>query len=79
VSRREKLLAKIRNNPRHVAFDELAKVLEWHGFELKRVRGSHHYFVQGRYLVCVLRRKPHVHIKAVKEVLSILDELLDEA
>jgi predicted RNA binding protein YcfA (HicA-like mRNA interferase family) len=79
VSRREKLLAKIRANPRGVRFGELAKLLEWHGFELKRVKGSHHYFAQGPYLVCVVRRRPHVHIQAVKEVLSILDELLEDA
>jgi predicted RNA binding protein YcfA (HicA-like mRNA interferase family) len=79
VSRREKLLAKIRINPRGVRFDELTRLLEWHGFELKRVKGSHHYFAQGPYLICVVRRRPHVHIQAVKEVLSILDELSKEA
>jgi hypothetical protein len=46
VSRREKLLTKIRTDPRGVRFDELAKLLEWHGFELKRVKGSHHYFAK---------------------------------
>jgi predicted RNA binding protein YcfA (HicA-like mRNA interferase family) len=78
VSRRDKVLARIRNNPRNVAFDELAKVLEWHGFELKRVRGSHHVFRRGPYVITVVRRTPHVHSKAVKEVLSIIDELLND-
>ena len=37
MSTRDKLLAKIRNNPRAVRFEDLTKVLEWYGFELKRV------------------------------------------
>ncbi len=75
MSKREKLLARIRNNPRGVTFDELAKVLEWYGFELKRVRGSHHAFRQGPTVIIVARRTPHVHIKAVREALSMIDEL----
>jgi len=78
MSRREKLLAKIRNNPKAVRFEELTKLLEWHGFELRRVRGSHHAYRRGHHNLSVVRRKPHVHSKAVKEVLSILDELLEE-
>jgi predicted RNA binding protein YcfA (HicA-like mRNA interferase family) len=46
VSRREKLLAKIRNNPKSVRYDELAKVLEWHGFDLRRSKGSHRMYVR---------------------------------
>lgn len=78
MSRREKLLAKIRNNPRGVSFDELAKLLEWHGFELKRVKGSHHAFRRGPYVIIVARHKPHVHVKAVRQALSVIDELTGE-
>ncbi len=44
MNRRENLLAKIRNNPRGVKFRDLTKVLEWHGFELRKVTGSHHIY-----------------------------------
>ena len=47
MSARDKLLAKLRNNPGGVRFEELTKVLEWYGFELKRARGSHYAFVRG--------------------------------
>ena len=60
MSKKAKLLAKIRNNPRAVRFEELVKLLEWYGFELKRVRGSHHSFVRGHYHLTVPRRTPHL-------------------
>jgi len=78
MSRREKLLAKIRNNPKGVRFGELTKLLEWYGFELKRVRGSHHAYTRGHYNLIVPKRKPHLHSYAVKDALKTLDELLED-
>jgi predicted RNA binding protein YcfA (HicA-like mRNA interferase family) len=77
MSRRDKLLARIRNNPRGVTFDELTKVLEWHGFELRRSKGSHHVYVRGHYRITVVWRRPHVHPDAVKEALGIIGEILE--
>ncbi len=78
MGKREKLLARIRNNVKGVRFEDLNKVLEWTGFRLKRVSGSHHVYVRGNRIVVVARRKPHVSPAAVKEVLGILDELVDD-
>ena len=61
MSRQEKLLARTRNNPRAVAFRDLEKLLEWHGFELKRVKGSHHMYMRGHHRITVVWRRPHVH------------------
>jgi predicted RNA binding protein YcfA (HicA-like mRNA interferase family) len=44
LSRREKRLQKIRQNPKNVAFDDLHQLLQDYGFELRRVTGSHHIF-----------------------------------
>ena len=79
MSRRETLLARIRNNPKAVRFEDLTKLLEWYGFELKRVRGSHHAYTRGSYNLIVPRRSPHLHSYIVKDTLKILDELLEEA
>ena len=78
MSKKAKLLAKIRNNPRAVRFEELVKLLEWHGFELKRISGSHHAYTDGCHVIIIARRKPHVSPDAVKDVLRILDELLED-
>jgi len=60
MSKREKLLAKIQNNRKEVRFEDLTKVLEWYGFELKRVKGSHHSYVRGHHNLTVSRRTPHL-------------------
>ena len=79
MSRREKLLAKIRNNPRGVRFEELDLLLTWHGFERRQSRRgtSHYVYRREHHVITVARRKPHVHSKAVKDVLNALDELLE--
>ncbi len=78
MGRREKLLAKIRNNPKGVRFEDLTKLLEWYGFELKRVKGSHHAYTRGCHNLIVPKRKPHLHSYVVKDALKILDELLED-
>jgi predicted RNA binding protein YcfA (HicA-like mRNA interferase family) len=45
MTKREKRLKKIRQNPKNVPFDDLRMLLEDYGFELRRTRGSHHSFV----------------------------------
>ncbi|MBC7871243.1 MAG: type II toxin-antitoxin system HicA family toxin [Chitinophagaceae bacterium] len=45
ISKREKPLQKLRQNPKNVSFDELKQVLEDYGFEHMRTAGSHHTFI----------------------------------
>ena len=78
MSKQEKLLAKIRNNPHGVRFEDLTKVLEWYGFELKRIKGSHHSYVRGHLNLTVSRRTPHLRSYIVKQALQIIDELSGE-
>jgi predicted RNA binding protein YcfA (HicA-like mRNA interferase family) len=44
MSKREKRLEKLRQNPKDVSFEELRQVLEDHGFVLDHATGSHHIF-----------------------------------
>ena len=80
MSKRDKLLTRIHNNPNAVRFEDLTKVLEWHEFELKRIRGSHHIFGRGQEppIVVARRRTPHVSPSAVKEVIQRIDEMMEE-
>ena len=73
---REKLLAKARNNPRGLRFDELIRLLDAYGWQLARVRGSHHIFkrdgVWDQINIQELKggkAKP----EQVKEVLRVID------
>ena len=82
MARRDKLLQRMRNNPRTVSMRDLQVVLESFGFELARIKGSHHVFVgeidgEGVTLVIPLR-KPHVKAGYVQEVLELVDQILLE-
>lgn len=45
MSRREKLLSKIKDNPKDVHFDDLGKLLEWDGWNQKSTRTSSSHYV----------------------------------
>jgi len=73
--RKEKLLAKIRQNPKNVRFQDIDKLLLSLGFE-KRQRGSHAtYVLKGQGRITIPFRKPFILPVYVKEVLKLVDEL----
>jgi hypothetical protein len=41
MTRKDKLLAALRGNPRMVRFDDACRIAEWLGFERKGGKGSH--------------------------------------
>ncbi|HBY96838.1 MAG: hypothetical protein M5U01_33585 [Ardenticatenaceae bacterium] len=80
MSKREKLLQKIRNNPRHVTFKELGQILTWYGFRRRQPGSgsSHSIYTLGRYLISVPYKRPYVKAFYVKHLLDILDEIDEE-
>jgi predicted RNase H-like HicB family nuclease len=44
MARVEKIVAKMRNRPNGIRFDEIVKVLQHYGYIQVRVKGSHHHF-----------------------------------
>lgn len=79
MSKRDKLLEKVRRNPKDVTFKELDQLLQSFGYELMRTKGSHSIYRRpGARPITVARRQPHVHSDAVKEVLRGIDDLLAE-
>jgi hypothetical protein len=77
MSRKANLLAKIRNNPKAVPFDDLDKILKWYGFERRRPRSgsSHTIYTYGTHIITVPYKRPYVKQPYVDEVLKILDEI----
>jgi predicted RNA binding protein YcfA (HicA-like mRNA interferase family) len=57
---------------------ELDKLLGWYGFELRRVKGSHHVYRRGAHTIVVPRRTPHVHSYVVKQVIQMIEEVMAE-
>lgn len=58
MSRREKLIEKMRRTPRNIRFGEVDSLLRYEGFVLFNKRGSHrtYHHVDGRLLTIVV---PH--------------------
>ncbi len=76
MSRREKLIEKMRNLPRNIRFSEVDALLRYEGFVLFNKRGSHrtYHHADGRLITVVV---PHGRRKTcsasdVKKVLEIL-------
>ncbi len=78
MSQREKLLARIRNNPNDVTFADLTSALEGLGFPLVRITGSHHYYRVGNRTIIVPRHGAKIKAYIVKQALDALDEYYEQ-
>ena len=74
MSRREKLLQKIRQAPNDVTFSDLRKLLESEDFFLDRITGSHHVFRRGDTVFVVPMHQNRVKTVYVKRALEIIGE-----
>jgi predicted RNA binding protein YcfA (HicA-like mRNA interferase family) len=78
MTRRQKRRQKIAQNPKNVRFEDLRRLLEDYGFELKRTKGSHNSFVgyvgDEKTTIVIPFRRPLQQVY-VEKVLSILDEI----
>jgi predicted RNA binding protein YcfA (HicA-like mRNA interferase family) len=75
MSKKEKALAKIRQNPKHVRFEELENILLHLGFTQRQSKGSHRTFTLGRHIIRVPVNKPFLKPVYVKLALRVLDEI----
>jgi len=68
---RDEMRRRMAQHPRAVSFNEARRVLEAWGWQLDRVRGSHHRFSRdGSHLTIPLRR-PHILPVYVQQVLAV--------
>jgi predicted RNA binding protein YcfA (HicA-like mRNA interferase family) len=77
VSKTEKLLAAVRNNPRGVRFDELVRLVRALGFQYARTVGSHEMYAHPRKEIPIVNLQPGSSGLAktyqVRQVLSLVD------
>jgi predicted RNA binding protein YcfA (HicA-like mRNA interferase family) len=77
MTKYQKFIEKLRQNPKNVRFEEIDSLLQRLGFE-KRQRGSHvTYLISGKPPMTIPIRKPFILPVYVKQVLQMLDELDD--
>jgi hypothetical protein len=79
MSKFEKLLQKIKNNPKTVRFTELDKILIRLGFSKQQSgSGSSHYiYTKGASVIVVPFKQPHIKAVYVVRAIKILEGELD--
>jgi hypothetical protein len=80
MSKKEKLVQKIRNNPKAVSFEDLVSILTWYGFTMRSPGSgsSHNVYTLGVHQITVPYKRPHVKECYVRQVLDILDQIDEE-
>ena len=80
LSKRDKQLQSIRNNPKNVSFETLRSILIVNGFKETTPGGgsSHYTYSKGLYRVTVVKNKP-VNSIYIKQAIRIIDLLGDES
>ena len=80
MSKRDKLLKSIRNNPANVKFETLQKLLLHFGFKERQPRsGSSHYtYTLNGYIITIPKHKP-VNKVYVKQFLKLIDEIENDS
>jgi hypothetical protein len=75
MTKREKRVKKLFQNPKTVSFKELNKVLHDFGFEMRQSSsGSSHYiYTKGEIQISVPFKRPYVKEVYVKRVLELLE------
>lgn len=76
MTKKDKLINKIRNNPTNVRFETIQTILLDLGFKERQPKGgsSHYTYTLDNFIITVPRHKP-VNKAYVKLVISVIDEL----
>jgi predicted RNA binding protein YcfA (HicA-like mRNA interferase family) len=81
VTKREKRLQHIQQNPNNVSLEELRQVLEDYGFKHQRTVGSHFTFsvdIEGRSHLLVVPFHRPVKPIYIKKALKLVDRVIEE-
>ena len=86
MTKKEKRLQKMRQNPREVTFDELIHVLEDYGFIVRPGKGSHYSAraeIKNRVTTLTFAKphsgQKHIHPVRVKKAIQYVDEIESES
>ncbi len=81
MSKREKRLQKLRQNPQNVSMDELEQVLNDYGIYRDHATGSHHIFrynLNGKRNALSIPYARPIKSKYVKDAIDIIDQVREE-
>lgn len=72
--RKNKLLERLKNNPRGATFDDIKTVLLRENFYLDRVTGSHHIFKKSGTIFVIPVHANRVKSVYVKRVIELVEQ-----
>lgn len=80
--KRDKLIFQLYNNPKNLRFQEFEKILDWAGFILSNVKGSHRVYSHPeikRMLPIQPDKNGYAKVYQVEQFIKLVDEfqLLD--
>jgi predicted RNA binding protein YcfA (HicA-like mRNA interferase family) len=81
MGKREKLIERLTNSPQNATFADIRNLLEYEGFYLDRVTGSHHIFkyAETTFVIPVHNnRVKAIYVRKVLELIASADLELDE-
>ncbi|MEA3456688.1 MAG: type II toxin-antitoxin system HicA family toxin [Campylobacterota bacterium] len=78
MSKKEKLIRAIKNNPTNIKFEDLKKILEELGYSAINRGGSHYIFTKNNCDSLTIPYKKPVKVIYVKQVIQIIEEKNDE-
>ena len=80
MAKPEKLLKKIRENPKAVSFDDLDKVLRGCGFVRRQPRGgsSHDYYTCNQLSLSLRYKRLFVGTVYVKQALALIEQAIED-
>lgn len=79
MSNLEKLLERVRNNPKTVRFEEVDKILRRAGFDRRQPAGgsSDYVYTKGASMLTVPKENPYAKEVYVRRALELFDEEVD--
>ncbi len=76
MSKREKLIEKLRNNPNNMKFETIQELLLYFDFEQRQPSGgsSHYSFIYNNTVIITIPKHKPVKKVYIKRVLEVLEE-----
>jgi predicted RNA binding protein YcfA (HicA-like mRNA interferase family) len=81
MGKREKLVDRLTNSPQNATFADIRSLLEYEGFYLDRVTGSHHIFKYAELTFVIPvhdNRVKAIYVRKVLELIDLADTELEE-
>lgn len=80
MTKRQKRLERIRDNPKNVRFEDLDQLLFDYGFARRQPRGgsSHYIYTRGKLRLTIPMNRPYLKEVYIRNVLKLLDEIENE-